>query len=140
MLLSSSPPRLKAPGIRVPKSTLTLVIRECSGHELVRKASDTFNFLRHIMRATLSVQPKCSHRCVSLKKFPIKGKPERILKRTTQNSTKQTCMRMNDLNISRFKLFRSISLLGQNCTYNYTSSCQVFCVTNVIRPPPGVGP
>ena len=31
------------------------------------KAPDTFNFLRHVMRAILSVRPKCSHRCVSLK-------------------------------------------------------------------------
>ena len=33
-----------------------------------RKAPDTFNFLKHAMRAILSVRPKCSHRCVSLKK------------------------------------------------------------------------
>ena len=32
-----------------------------------RKAPGTFNFLRHVMRAILSVRPKCSHRCVSLK-------------------------------------------------------------------------
>ena len=31
------------------------------------KASDTFKFLRHVMRAILSVRPKCSHRCVSVK-------------------------------------------------------------------------
>ena len=29
-----------------------------------------FNFLRHVMRAILSVRPKCSHRCVSLKEIP----------------------------------------------------------------------
>ena len=29
-----------------------------------RKASDTFNFLRPIMRATWSVGPKCSHGCL----------------------------------------------------------------------------
>ena len=28
---------------------------------------DAFNFLRHVTRATWSVRPKCSHRCVSLK-------------------------------------------------------------------------
>ena len=32
------------------------------------RAPDTFNFLRHIMRAISSVQPNCFHRCVSLKK------------------------------------------------------------------------
>ena len=32
-----------------------------------RDAPDTFNFLRHVMRAIWSVRPKCSHRCVSLK-------------------------------------------------------------------------
>ena len=37
-----------------------------------RKAPDAFNFLRHVMRAILSVRPKCSHRCVSLKDIPLK--------------------------------------------------------------------
>ena len=37
-----------------------------------RHASDTCNFLRHAMRALLSVRPKCSHRCVSLKESPLK--------------------------------------------------------------------
>ena len=37
-----------------------------------RKAPDTFNFLRHAMRAILSFRPKCSHRCVSLKETPLK--------------------------------------------------------------------
>ena len=32
----------------------------------IRKAPDTFNFLRHVMRAIWSGRPKCSHRCVSL--------------------------------------------------------------------------
>ena len=46
------------------------------GH--IRKAPDTFNFLRHVMRAIWSVRPKCSHRCVSLKKTPLKpsAKPQ----------------------------------------------------------------
>ena len=35
----------------------------------IRKALDRFNFLRHVVRAILSVRPKCSRRCVSLKKF-----------------------------------------------------------------------
>ena len=37
---------------------------------LFRDAPDTFNFLRHVMRAVWSVRPKCSHRCVSLKETP----------------------------------------------------------------------
>ena len=48
-----------------------------------RKAPDTFKFLRHVMRAVWSVRPKCSHRCVSLKKTPLK--PVQILKHTTKN-------------------------------------------------------
>ena len=38
----------------------------------VRDAPDTFNFLRHVMRAIWSLRPKCSHRCVSLKETPLK--------------------------------------------------------------------
>ena len=43
-----------------------------------QKAPDLFNFLRRVMRTILSVRPKCSHRCVSLKEFPLK--PVEILK------------------------------------------------------------
>ena len=57
----------------------------------VRKAPDTFNFLRHVMRAIWSVRPKCSHRCVSLKETPLK--PVQSLKHTTKNSAEQTVMR-----------------------------------------------
>ena len=46
-----------------------------------RKAPDTFNFLRHAMRAISSVRPKCSHRCVSLKETSLK--PVQILEHTT---------------------------------------------------------
>ena len=56
----------------------------------IRKAPDTFNFLRHVMRASWSVRPKCSHRCVSLKETPLK--PVKILKHRTKNSTEQTVM------------------------------------------------
>ena len=58
---------------------------------IFRKAPDTFNFLRHVMRAILSVRPKCSHRCVSLKETLLK--PVQILKHTTQYSTEQSAMR-----------------------------------------------
>ena len=58
----------------------------------VRKALDTLNILRHVMRAILSDRPKCSHRGVSLKKVPTK--PVQVLKHTSQNSTEQTSMRM----------------------------------------------
>ena len=56
-----------------------------------RQAPDTFNFLRHVMRAILSVRPKCSHRCISLKETPLK--PVQIFKHTTKNSAEQTSMR-----------------------------------------------
>ena len=57
----------------------------------IRKAPDTFKFLRNVMRANLSVRPKCSHRCVSLKETPLK--PVKVLKHTTNNSAEQTSMR-----------------------------------------------
>ena len=58
---------------------------------IVRDAPDTFNFLRHVMRANWSVRPKCSHRCVSLKETPLK--PVQILKRTTFYPAEQTALR-----------------------------------------------
>ena len=58
---------------------------------IIRKAPDTFNFLRHVMRAIWSVRPKCAHRCVSLKETSFK--PVLILKHTTKNSAEQTAMR-----------------------------------------------
>ena len=55
---------------------------------LVRKALDTCNLLRHVMRATLLVRPKRSERSASLKQSPIK--PVQILKKhTTKISTEQ---------------------------------------------------
>ena len=56
-----------------------------------KKAPDTFKFLRHVMRAILSVRPKCSHRCVSRKEISLK--PVQILKHATRKSTEQTSMR-----------------------------------------------
>ena len=56
-----------------------------------REAPDTFNFLRHVMRAIWSVRPKCSHRCVSLRETPLK--PVQSLRHTTKNSAEQTVMR-----------------------------------------------
>ena len=46
----------------------------------LREAPDTFNFLRHVMRAIWSVRPKGSHRCVSLRETPLK--PVQSLKHT----------------------------------------------------------
>ena len=60
-------------------------------HAYIRTAPDTFRFLRHAMRAILSVRPKCSHRCVSLKESPFK--PVLILKHAARMSTEQTSMR-----------------------------------------------
>ena len=65
-------------------------VRTSSG-PLLGKVLDTLTFLRHIVRATLSLRPKCSHGCISLKEFPLE--PVLILKHTTQNSTEQTSMR-----------------------------------------------
>ena len=61
--------------------------------KVVRKALDTFKkkCLRHVMRAIVSVRPRCSHSCVSLKEFPFK--PVQILKHATRISTKQIRMR-----------------------------------------------
>ena len=59
--------------------------------QVLRKAPDALNFLRCAMRAILSVRPKCSHRCVSLKETSLK--PVQILKHTTKNSAEQTSMR-----------------------------------------------
>ena len=75
-----------------------------TGPAAFRKAPDTFNFLRHVMRAILFVRPKCSHGCVSLKETPLK--PVQILKHTTKNSTEQTVMRT--------KWFKHIAIL--NCS------------------------
>ena len=61
-----------------------------SGHRSenrVLRIPDLFTFLRHAMQATLSVRPKCSHRCVSLKQFPLKPVP--ILKHATTEQSSQ---------------------------------------------------
>ena len=67
------------------------LIRGLKIPEKLRKAPDTFNFLRHVMRAIWSVRPKCSHRCISLKETPLK--PVQSLKHTTKNSAEHTVMR-----------------------------------------------
>ena len=60
--------------------------------KLVREVPDTFKFVRHVMRAMLSVRPKCSHRCVSLKETP--SKPVLILAHAMPKlSTEQTSTR-----------------------------------------------
>ena len=82
-----------------------------------------FKLLRSVMRAILSVRPKCSHRCVSLKESHLK--PVRTLKRTTRISTEQTSMReRNGLNTSRSKLFRK----GIQWDLPDFVSCGVWCV------------
>ena len=48
-----------------PKSNPRTFARVYLG--MFRKAPDTFKFLRHVRRAIMSVRPKCSHGCVSLK-------------------------------------------------------------------------
>ena len=66
------------------------------------KAPDTLKFLRQVMRAILSVRPKCSHRCASLKETPLK--PVQILKHITKNSAEQTSMRTK-----WFKTYRDLN-------------------------------
>ena len=61
----------------------------------IRKAPDTFQFLRHVVRAILSVRPNCSHRCASLKESPLE--PVQILKHAARISTEQTSMRTKDI-------------------------------------------
>ena len=67
-----------------------------------QKALDMFKHLRHVIRAILSVLPKCSHRCVSLKESPLK--PVLLLKHATRISTEQTSVRM--------KWFKHIAILN----------------------------
>ena len=74
-----------------PEVIAAIQITSVRWRSYLRKAPDTFNFLRHVMRAILSVRPKCSHRCVSLKETPLK--PVQILKHTTKKSIEQTVMR-----------------------------------------------
>ena len=80
-------------------------------------APDTFNFLREVMRAMLSVTPKCSHRCVSLKESPFKTcvNPEAHDQDVTRANLYENEM---GLNISRFKLFRCIFIFPQNLCGN----------------------
>ena len=61
---------------------LQFLVGAISTEFVFREAPDTFTFLRHVMRAILSVRPKCSHRCISLKETPLK--PVQILKHTTK--------------------------------------------------------
>ena len=87
------------PPIRFAPPHITAQLNVCSTFRLahpafvplIRKALDTFNFLRHVMRAIWSVRPKCSHRCVSLKETLLKS--AKILQHTAKNSTEQTAMR-----------------------------------------------
>ena len=66
-------------------------VRLLSAAPQIWRALDTFKFLRHVMRAILSVRTKCSHRCISPKETPLK--PVIIRKHATRISTEQTSMR-----------------------------------------------
>ena len=57
----------------------------------LRKELDKFKFWEHVMGALLSVQLKCSHRCVFLKKSLVKA--ELSLKHAANNHTKKTSKR-----------------------------------------------
>ena len=58
---------------------------------LIRQAPDTLKFFKTRCESNLSVRPKCSHRCVSLKESPLK--PVIVLKDATTISAEQTSIR-----------------------------------------------
>ena len=82
------------------------------------------------MRAGLSVRPKCSHRCVSLKESPLNFVLS--LKHATRISTEQTSMRTKWSNILRFKLFRDICphWPAHHPTLNF---CSIACRVTIWR-------
>ena len=82
---------MKSPSLEGSFSIIFGAPGPCDFLEKIRNAPDTFNFLRHVMRAIWAVRPKCSHRRVSLKETPLK--PVQSLKHTTENSAEQTVMR-----------------------------------------------
>ena len=101
----------------------------------IRKAPDTFKFLRHVMRAILSARPKCSHRYVSRNETP--SKCVEILTHATRRSTEQTTMRTKwfkhrDLNCSG----TSLTKRGR-CDENGENDEFAFCPlkTRVFAPP-----
>ena len=79
---------------------------------LIREAPDTFNYLRHVMRASWSVRPKCSHRCVSLKGnlFETCANPQAHNQKLTAEQTAMRTKWFKQIAIY-FKLFRRISYL-----------------------------
>ena len=81
----------------------------------VRKASDTFNFLRHVMRAILSVRPKCSHRCVSLKETPLKT-------RANPQAHNQKVSRANVYENEMVETYRDLNCSGASLSGSF------FCV------------
>ena len=74
------------------RAKCSLAVIPLAVFQFFRKAPDTFKRLRHVMRAILSVRPKCSHRCVSLKESPLR--PVLIFKHATKISSEQMPMRM----------------------------------------------
>ena len=94
---------------RSDRNSVNKILQWTTGWKLQTSAC-MLKYLRHVMKAMLSVRPKCSRRCFSPKEFP--WEPVLILKHATRISTEQTSMRMKWLNISRSKLFRSISWIG----------------------------
>ena len=69
--------RVRAAGVVATQMASDLRLRvegywDCDTAPRIRKAPGTFKCLRRVARAILSVRPKCSHRCVSLKESPLK--------------------------------------------------------------------
>ena len=103
--------------ITVVHKSITYVQKYLAINFSFRDAPDTFNFLRHVMRAIWSVRPKCSHRYVSLKETPLK--PVQILKHTTFYSAEQTAMRTKWFKHIAILTVQEHLLLLPGCNYNY---------------------
>ena len=93
-----------------------------------------FTCLGHVMRAILSVWPKCSHRCFSLKE------PLQNLRKSSSTQPKtqpsKPLWEQNGLNISRFKLFRSISYVCVSFFFVFAPHCSASNLLPQDNPPP----
>ena len=81
----------------------------------LREAPEAFKFLRHVIESNLSVRPKCSHRCVSLKEFP--SEPVLISQECDQNiQPSKPLQERNCFFISRFTV-RFTKFTGRKCFF-----------------------
>ena len=83
---SSDPGALATAPIRsMPIDTVYSRVPQRRDLEMLRAKAEAASCWRYVMRAILSVRPKCSHRYFSLKETPLK--PVLILKHATRIST-----------------------------------------------------